>query len=220
MSTALTSFATFEGAVGTALSVVFSFLDPKRTEAPVVRSQASEPANGGLVGVDFEALRSGDPRTLEQVLRLLMPKVRRWLHRLLGPRADLDDATQDALVALAGALPTFRGDSKVTTFAHRITVRIAYKYFRKRSREEVLALVPPPADEIDPESRAMDREALRRLYRCLERLPEKRRVAFVLCCIEGLKPGEAAKLEGISSLAMRSRPAPYTQLNLPTTYTV
>ncbi|MEM9068177.1 MAG: RNA polymerase sigma factor [Myxococcota bacterium] len=155
--------------------------------------------------LDVEALQAGDPRALEDALRQLLPRVRRWLMRLLGPRPDLDDATQDALVALAKALPRFEGRSKATTFAHRITVRTAYRYFRRRQREEALTLVPPPPDAIDPESRAMDREALRRLYRCLERLPKKRRVAFVLCCIEGMSPAEAAEVEGISGVAMRSR---------------
>lgn len=155
--------------------------------------------------VDLGALRRGDADALEVALRTLMPHVRRWLHRLLGPRPDLDDATQDALLALATALPRFRGDAKLTTFAHRITLRTAYRYFRQRERDTQLTVVPPPADTIDPESRAMDREALRRLYRCLERLPRKRRVAFVLCCIEGFTPAEAAQIAGTTSLAMRSR---------------
>lgn len=150
-------------------------------------------------------LRSGDRRALEAALRGLQPDVRAWLHRLLGPRPDLDDANQDALVALAKALPTFEGRSSLRTFARRITVRVAYRYFGKRKKQEALALVPPPPDEIDPESRAMNREALRRLHRCLEGLPPNRRMAFLLCCVEGLEPREAAALEGCSANAMRTR---------------
>lgn len=151
------------------------------------------------------ALRSGDRRALEAALRALQPDVRRWLHRYLGPRPDLDDANQDALVELAKALPTFEGRSSLKTFARRITVRVAYRYFGKRKKQEALALVPPPPDEIDPESRAMNREALRRLHRCLEGLPPNRRMAFVLCCVEGLEPREAAEVEGCSPNAMRTR---------------
>ena len=51
----------------------------------------------------------------------------------------------------------------------------------------------------------MSREALRRLYRCLERLPKKRRVAFVLCAIEGMTPMEAAMIVGARPGAVRSR---------------
>ena len=145
-----------------------------------------------------------DPAALSALLAELLPRVRAWLHRLLGPRADLDDATQEALTALALALPRFAGDSALSTYAHKITVRTAYRFF-DRGVETSLELVPPPAEDLDPESRAMAREALRRLYRGLRRLRPNRQVAFVLCAIEGMTPSEAAEIEGVSAMAMRSR---------------
>ena len=152
----------------------------------------------------LDAARAGDAAALSALLTELLPRVRAWLHRLLGPRADLDDATQEALTQLALALPRFAGDSALSTYAHRITVRTAYRFFG-RSVETPLELVPAAAEELDPESRAMAREALRRLYRGLCRLRPNRRVAFVLCAIEGMTPAQAAEVEGVSGLAMRSR---------------
>jgi RNA polymerase sigma factor (sigma-70 family) len=150
------------------------------------------------------ALRAGDPDTVAEVLGELLPQMRALLHRLLGPGADVDDALQDALTELALALRRFEGRSSLATFAHRIAVRTAYRYFGRR-RTTPLEAVPPPCDEIDPESRAMARQALRRLYEVLATLPDYRRVAFVLCAVEGMAPSEAAQLEGVSATAMRSR---------------
>ncbi len=62
-----------------------------------------------------------------------------------------------------------------------------------------------PASAWDTESRVSAREALRRLYRCLDKLPHKRRVAFALCAIEGLSPADAAELTGSRPGAMRAR---------------
>ncbi len=152
------------------------------------------------------ALRSGDRVATEAVLLELLPRVRGWLQRLLAPGPDLDDAVQDALAEIALALPRFEGRARLTTFAHRITVRIAYRYFGRHKRADAsLELVAPPVSTLDPESHAMEREALRCLYRCLDRLPNKRRVAFVLCAIEGLSPAEASEVAGTSAVAMRSR---------------
>jgi RNA polymerase sigma factor (sigma-70 family) len=155
------------------------------------------------------ALQRGDPRAIEAVLEDLLPKIRSWLHRLLGPRADLDDATQEALVGIAGALPQFEGRARLSTLAYRVTVRVAYRWLRdaskRRVRESSVELLAPPADTLDPESRAMFREALKRLYRCLDHLPDKRRVAFVLCDVEGMTAVEAAELEGTNAVTMRSR---------------
>ena len=89
------------------------------------------------------------------------------------------------------------------TFVHRVTVRVAYRYFTKRERADGLALVPPPADSIDPESRAMDREALRRLYDCLDDLPKRRRTVFVLCWIDGLEPSEASEVAADTMRSLR-----------------
>jgi RNA polymerase sigma-70 factor (ECF subfamily) len=151
------------------------------------------------------ALRGGDPEAIRDALRELLPYVRRWLHRLLGKSPDLDDATQEVLAEVARFLPRFEGRSKLTTAVHKITVRVAYRYFGTND-DVPLESVP---ELVDPQSRiaerVMAREALARLQRCLRKLPAKRRTAFVLCAIEGLTPSEAAEIDGTSALAMRCR---------------
>lgn len=151
------------------------------------------------------ALRDYDREAIEEVLAELLPGVRKLLYRVLGPRPDLDDAVQDALVAIAQALPRYEGRSSLATFARTIALRVSYRHIRRQDVYTALELVPPPADEIDPESRAMGRETLRRLYHCLDRLPAKRRVAFALCAVEGMTPQEAAEIEGVRPGTMRSR---------------
>jgi len=153
----------------------------------------------------LERLRAGDPDAIRDALRELMPDVRRWLLHLLGKSPDLDDATQEVLVELARFLPRFEGRAKLSTVAHTITVRVAYRHYGRRETVS-LESVPEPVDRaMDVDDRVMAREALARLQRCLSRLPAKRRVAFVLCAIEGLSPTEAAERAGTSAIAMRCR---------------
>lgn len=142
-------------------------------------------------------------------LLAVIPSVRALLHRLCWSNADLDDLTQEVLIEVAKALPRFEGRARLTTYAHTIAVRTAYRWLasrRKRAaREVVLELVPEPAGAMDPESQAMARAALRRLYRCLEELEPELRMAFLLCDVEGLAPTEAAELERIRPGTMRAR---------------
>lgn len=140
-----------------------------------------------------------------ETLRALLPHVRRWLVRLLGRTPDLDDATQEALTEIAKFLPRFEGRSKLETAAHKITVRVAYRYFGT-TKEVALDSVPElAAPASDADARIVAREALARLQRCLRRLPAKRRVAFVLCAVEGMTPSEAAEVAGTTAVAMRCR---------------
>jgi RNA polymerase sigma-70 factor, ECF subfamily len=169
---------------------------------------SSPPASGAIPQAPraAPALRRVDPRAeLERTLLALLPRVRALLFRLLGPQSALEDAVQDALVELARSLPQHRGPGPVEAFARSITVRVAYRYYRRK----------PPDDGFDPELCAGSelpadeelgrRRALVRLHRCLAKLPPKRRTAFALCAIEGLTPEEAAELVGTSPGAMRSR---------------
>jgi RNA polymerase sigma-70 factor, ECF subfamily len=140
---------------------------------------------------------------LERTLSALAGPVRRWLLGILGPRADLDDATQDALIELARALPSFRGEAKLTTFAYRITIRVAYRYFERRQHAQVDDRLP--SQEADPEDRAMHRHALARIHRLMTRLHPNQRVVFALCALEGMTDIEAAEALELSPTAVRSR---------------
>ena len=60
----------------------------------------------------------------------------RGLRYALAGRSDGDDAiiedfVQDALLKILAALDTFRGESRFTTWAQKITVRVAYTELRR-----------------------------------------------------------------------------------------
>lgn len=154
----------------------------------------------------LERLHGGDAELHEEILRELVPLVRRWCARMIGPRPEIDDAVQDALAEISRALPRFEGRSSISTLAHRITVRRAYR-FMKSSRWTPLAEEHEnlKGELSDPERHAIARQALDRLYLLLERLTPPRRLAFVLCVLEGFSPAEAARAAGTSSLVMRAR---------------
>ncbi|MCA9604809.1 MAG: RNA polymerase sigma factor [Myxococcales bacterium] len=147
-------------------------------------------------------LRARDDVLVDRVLRELVPEVRRWMLRQLGPRPDLDDAVQDSLSAIAAALHRFEGRSSLATLAHRITLRTSYRYYRRRRPLELVE--PDVVSSDDPEARVRARRALARLHDALGALPERRRAAFVLCAVEGLDPSEAAEVLGVTGNAMRS----------------
>lgn len=151
----------------------------------------------------LELLREGDRSTVERALRALFPEVRSRLFRLLGPRGDLDDAVQETLIEVTRALPKFEGRASLATLANRIAVRVAFRHYGKVSPSELDEGLTSSGD--DPEERVSQRQTLEKLYRCLDKLSPKRRVAFVLCAIDGLSPAEAAEIEEVPSLIIRAR---------------
>jgi RNA polymerase sigma-70 factor (ECF subfamily) len=155
------------------------------------------------------SLRSGDAAVTEAVLAELLPSVRRWVYRRLGPDMAVDDVTQEALTEIARALPSFEGHCGLPAYAYRICTRVIARHLRRRLwRRDALAAVPDAfgadSDARDPERTAIERQALRAVLSCLSRLPAKRREVFILCELEGASPHQAAELLGTTPNAVRS----------------
>jgi len=155
------------------------------------------------------SVRAGDAAVIEAVLAELLPSVRRWVYRRLGPDMAVDDVTQEALTEIARALPSFEGHCSLPAYGYRICTRVIARHLRRRLwRRDALAAAPLAAerdsDARDPERTAIERQALRTVLACLSRLPAKRREVFILCELEGATPQEAAELLGTTPNAVRS----------------
>ncbi len=154
-----------------------------------------------------------DALTLESLFRAHADDVGRIVRRLLGPaasRADVDDVSQQVFLAVHRALPRFRGESKVTTWIYGISTRVVLNHLRgwRRYRtmiarfESSTALdAPPPGTE---ETYAQ-REAYRRVWGALLRMPADRRVVLILHELEGKSTGEIAAALELGEEAVRSR---------------
>jgi RNA polymerase sigma-70 factor (ECF subfamily) len=68
------------------------------------------------------------------VLPHCLPSLYRYAYRLLGNKADAEDAVQDALVAAFKHLHQFRGDAQLSTWLTTIVINCARMHLRKRSR--------------------------------------------------------------------------------------
>jgi RNA polymerase sigma-70 factor (ECF subfamily) len=168
--------------------------------------RAREAADPRLV-----ALRAGEAAVIEEVLHELLPRVRGWLYRRLGPDGGLDDATQEALTEIARALPRYQGHSSLGVYAYRITARVASRQVARRVEHRKRFAVDGgeaksvPSDGRDPEQSVLEREALNVVLSCLSRLPSRRREAFILVELEGMSAQEAAEHVGVTAQAIRAR---------------
>src|SRR5262245_32254704 len=84
--------------------------------------------------------------TVEEVFRDYAPRIYHLARRLLGNDADAEDVTQDVLLQLVRKLDTFRGESALPTWLHRVTVNAALAFRRRRATREDRQ-VPEPLDQ-------------------------------------------------------------------------
>src|SRR5437879_2718197 len=72
--------------------------------------------------------------TLAALYREHAPTVARWAARLGGPWVEVEDVLQEVFVVAHRQLPSFRGDSRVSTWLFAITRNVVRQ---KRERERV-----------------------------------------------------------------------------------
>lgn len=92
---------------------------------------------------DAELVRrssTGDRSATEALLHRHYSLVRAVCHRIVTNQADAEDATQNAMISIGRALPTFDGRSQVTTWMYRIATNAALDEIRRTNRR------PLPAD--------------------------------------------------------------------------
>jgi RNA polymerase sigma-70 factor (ECF subfamily) len=161
----------------------------------------------------------GDMPSAEQVYHDYAPRVFHVARKMVQSDVDAEDVTQDVLLQVVRKLPSFRGESALPTWLHRITVNTALSHRRKRAvREEHRAAndfqdwLEQEADSKapgrrlpGPEEAALERESRQLLDEAIAALPPRYRGVFVLADIDGLPNATIAEMLGLSLPAVKSR---------------
>ena len=157
----------------------------------------------------------------DQALGELRPLLIRGLRYAMADRssvteADLEDFVQDALVKILDALDSFRGESRFTTWAQKIAVRVAFTELRRQrwadvslqdlvSRYEDEDLTPAVLTDpaASPEQRTTQQMLLEMVQRLIaEDLTERQRQALTAAMIGGMPLDELARRMGTNRNAL------------------
>lgn len=149
--------------------------------------------------------QQGDVDAFEQLYRAHSPAVHALCRRMVGDEREARDLVQDVFVRTWQRLPTFRGQSALGTWIHRLAVNVVLEQLRS-ARRDTLRFLDDPDDDVLP-SRAIDRQldAALDLDRALVQLPNGARTVFVLHDIQGYSHEEIAQMTGIAPGTARAQ---------------
>jgi RNA polymerase sigma-70 factor, ECF subfamily len=152
--------------------------------------------------------------SLEAIYRRHAADVLRWAARLLGPSGDPDDVVHDVFLVVQRRLADFRGEARITTWLHEITVRTSLAHRRQRQRWRWLRsgtapegsprmawlarFGPEPTDVVDPQAALERRRDTEAFYSLLDRIDDKYRTVLILHDLEALPVEAIAGLTGAS----------------------
>ncbi|HEX2190310.1 MAG TPA: sigma-70 family RNA polymerase sigma factor [Longimicrobiaceae bacterium] len=151
----------------------------------------------------IESAKQGDGGAIQALYGLYSRRVYAIVRRLAGEDALAEDWAQETWIRALRALPAFRGDSRFSTWLHRIAVNTALH--ARRGRERRAGREEPLADEVVARPSGGDAVLRLRLERAIARLPEGMRRVLVLHDVEGYTHEEIGEMLGIAPGTCKSQ---------------
>jgi len=180
--------------------------------------QTAQPVEAAFDDPEFVArLKKGEAAAFEKLVRDNSPRLLIVARRFLPIESDALDALQDAFLSAFKALPAFDGNSRVSTWLHRIVVNACLMKIRSRSRRpetqvsDDLPILESGASRggkqlIAAAELAAQRAETRELVRkTIEELPEAYRTVLLLRDIEEFDTEQVARMMELSAGAVKTR---------------
>jgi RNA polymerase sigma-70 factor, ECF subfamily len=165
-------------------------------------------ARSGIEELDLiERLRDGEEQAFALLVQLHGGRLLATARRLLRDEEDARDAVQKTFLSALQAIDAFGGNSRISTWLHRIVVNAALMELRTRRRraEEMIDDLLPefeagwrllrpvqgwerPADEL-----LVSAETRRKVRRAIDRLPDAYREVLYLRVVEEFDTEETAR---------------------------
>jgi RNA polymerase sigma-70 factor (ECF subfamily) len=166
-----------------------------------------------------EQLRAGEGAAYETLVREYGGRLLAVARRFLSNEEDAHDALQEAFLAAFRALPNFAGQSRLSTWLHRIVVNAALMKLRSRKRRpecSIEDLLPrfatdghqaePAVDWSNAAEAALERGETRAIIEAaLEQLPEAYRTVLILRDLEEVDTETAATMLEVSTAVIKTR---------------
>ena len=129
------------------------------------------------------------------------------VRRMVSSHEDADDILQEVFIKVWAALPSFRGDSSMSTWVWRIATNEALNFLRREKVRAALRFTSIDAEmerRIDADPFFDGDAADRALSKAVVKLPEKQRQVFIMRYYDELPYEEMSAILGTSVGALKA----------------
>ena len=152
--------------------------------------------------------KKGNPESFEFLVKTYETSVYRLALRMCGNAHDAEEVAQEAFVAAWRGMPSFRGESKFSSWLYQLTTNAAIDFLRREKRHQNTT---PIDDELDlaapgtPQQTVENWEVRQTLQQALDVLTPEHRQIFLLRQMRQLSYEEIGRLLGLESGTVKSR---------------
>jgi RNA polymerase sigma-70 factor (ECF subfamily) len=129
---------------------------------------------------------------------------------------DAEEITQDVFLAVHQSIDGFEQRAAVSTWMYRITINKSLDFIRSRKRKKRFAFITSLFGEDGrenvqiysnfnhPGAALEQKEAMQRIFACINSLPDSQKTALILMKIEGRSQQETAEIMNTTAKAVES----------------
>jgi RNA polymerase sigma-70 factor (ECF subfamily) len=153
----------------------------------------------------------GDTAAFEQIIVRYERRVFSLAMKLLGSTDDAQDAAQDVFLRVFKYIHRFNTDKPIEPWLMQTTVNVCRNIGRNRQRrwntfpETVDPQMAVACEARDPHAGLAEEQQRQMVWKALESLPKKERLAVILRDIDGLTTAEVAQILGSTETTVRSQ---------------
>lgn len=168
----------------------------------------------------IEQLKQGDEAAFKWLVENYRNRIHYSVLNILQDTYEAEDATQDTFIQVYHSIHDFKGEAALSTWIYRIAIRKALEKCRKKkTRQRLHSIIPwwmpeekKSADTayMNPGISAENKEKASILFKAIDTLPERQKIAFTLLKVQGMKYEEVCDImqlgvKAVESLISRAR---------------
>ena len=164
----------------------------------------------------IDRVLGGDVNAFEELVVRYESTVYSLALRMVSNREDAADMTQEAFIKAYNSLPSFRGDSRFSSWLYRITSNVCLDFLRSKSRRPQSSLTTESEDDGDvqleipdpaagPEELLMKKLSMQSLSEGLKLLPDKQRQILAMRELGGMSYAEIGAALSLEEGTVKSR---------------
>lgn len=160
-------------------------------------------------------LQQGDGQAFKKLVDEWQDMVYNTALGIVQNADDADDITQDVFIQVYQSVSSFKGESKFSTWLYRIVITKSLDHLKKKKRKKRFGFMQSlfgnnSDEEIHPEEfnhpgvLMENKERAVELFKALQQLPDKQRIAFTLHRLEAQRHQDIAAVMELSVTAVES----------------
>ncbi|MFC7342548.1 RNA polymerase sigma factor SigM [Saccharopolyspora griseoalba] len=151
------------------------------------------------------AHNDGDPHAFSELFRRHRDRLWAVALRTTRDHEEAADALQEAMISAFRNSGSFRAESQVTTWLHRIVVNACLDRIRRRQARPTVPFPETGPEPPAPRDAIAEQDTRMAVQEALATLPEDQHAPILLVDVQGYSVSEAARLLGIADGTVKSR---------------